>query len=339
MFTDGQASWSVAQWPALARVCGTKPAKHEFRIAALAPERSAWGKAFRSAARELEEQTDGQVKLKLYLGGIQGDERTVLRKMRIGQLHGAVLMGQGLSVVCPDSLALSLPLLFADQEEVEFVFDGTRADLENLCREKGYEALVWPQIGFSYLFSQDRVTTMKSLRRSKPWLMQDDVLSQSLYDAIDVTAVPTGVGNVLTGLQTGLIRTIFAPPAGLIALQWHTRVKYRLDLKIAYSFGVLVISKRKWDRLPGEFQGVMRSLLRKRNVELNKKIQVQNADALRVIKKQGIETITVVAGTREELLRATEKVGESLVGKSLSRDVLEKVKALRAEYRQKRSRP
>ncbi len=315
-----------------------KPAVTVFRIAALAPELSAWGKALRSVARELEEQTDGQVKLKLYLGGIQGDERTVLRKMLSRQLQGAVLMGQGLSAVCPDSLALNLPLLFENQEEAEFVFDGAREDLENLCREKGYEALVWPQIGFSYLFSQDRVITMKLLRRSKPWLMQDDVLSQSLYDAIDVTPVPTGVGNVLTGLRTGLIRTIFAPPAGLIALQWHTRVKYRLDLKVAYSFGVLVISKRSWDRLPGETQGVMRSIFQKRNVELNKKIQVQNADALRVIKNHGIETITAVAGTREELLRATEKVGEKLAGKRLSRDVLEKVKALRAKYRQKRSR-
>ena len=115
-----------------------KPARTVFRIAAVAPERSAWGKALRSAARELEEQTDGQVKLKLYLGGIQGDERTVLRKMLSRQLQGAVLMGQGLSAVCPDSLALNLPLLFENQEEAEFVFDGTREDLEILCREKGY---------------------------------------------------------------------------------------------------------------------------------------------------------------------------------------------------------
>lgn len=315
---------------------GAEPATHELRIAALAPERSAWGKAFRSAADELAEQTDGQVKLKLYLGGIQGDERTVLRKMRVGQLHGAALMGQGLSVVCPDGLALSLPLLFDDHEEADAVFDGTRPGLEKRCRENGYEALVWPQIGFSYLFSQDRVTTVEALRASKPWLMEDDVLSASLYEAIGVTPVPTAVGNVLTGLQTGLVRTIFSPPAGLIALQWHTRVKYRLDLKIGYSFGVLVISKRSWDGLSAELQGVMRSLLEKRNAELNREIRVQNADALSVIEKHGIETITAAAGAREELLRATEKVGESLAGKSFSREVLEKVNALRAEYRKKR---
>lgn len=315
---------------------GGSRAKYELRIAAVAPERSVWGKAFRSTARELEEETDGQVKLKLYLGGIQGDERTVLRKMKIGQLHGAVLMGQGLSQVSPDCLVLGLPLLFEDQAEAEFVFEGTRPFLEELCRKKGYEALVWPQIGFSYLFSQDPVRTVEALRQSKPWLMEDDPLSESLYEALGVTPVPTAVGNVLTALQTGLVRTVFSPPVGLIALQWHTRVKYRVEVKIAYSFGVLVIAKRRWDRLPGELQGVMRALFKKRNAELNRKIQLQNEEALEVIEKQGIRTITEAEESRKEFMRATEKVGESLAGETFSREILERVKALRAEYRRKR---
>lgn len=319
----------------ISRVGGSE-GEVEFRIAALAPERSVWGEEFRRVARELEEQTSGRLKLKLYLGGIQGDERTVLRKIRIGQLHGAVFMGQGLSLVCPDALTLNLPLLFEDQAEAEFVFAGLRSSLGQLCREKGYEALVWPQIGFSYLFSREPVRTVDALRRSKPWLMQDDPVSESLFEALQVTPVPTAVANVLTGLQTGLIHTIFSPPAGLIALQWHTRVKYRLDLKITYSFGVFVISKRKWDALPGELQDVMRSLFEKRNAELDRKTQRQNEEALRVIEKEGIATISVAEDSRVEFIRATGKVGEDLAGKVFSREVLDKAKSLRAEYRRKR---
>ena len=318
---------------------GGSRARYEFKIAALAPERSVWGKTLKTLARELAEQTDGQVKLKIYPGGVQGDERTVLRRIRVGQLHGAVFVGSGLSTICPDRLALNLPLLFEDEVEAEFVFEGMRPDLEKRCREKGYEVLAWPQMGFSYLFSQNKVRTVGALRRSKPWLMEDDPLSQNLFDVLQVTPVPTAVSNVLTGLQTGFVRTVFCPPAPLIALQWHSRVKYRLDLRVAYSFGVFVIYKKNWRRLPAKLQGIMRSLFEKRNSELNRKIRRQNLDALRVIERQGIETVTVAEQSRREFVLAAEVVGEKLVGESFSREALDRVKALVKEYRQKRKKP
>ncbi len=318
---------------------GGNRAKYEFKIAALAPERSVWGNTLKTLAREVGEQTDGQVKLKIYASGVQGDERTVLRRIRVGQLHGAVFIGSGLSIICPDRLALNLPLLFEDEVEAEFVFEEMRPDLEKRCREKGYEVLAWPQMGFSYLFSQEKVRTVDALRRSKPWLMADDPLSRNLYDALQVTPVLLPVSNVLTGLQTGLIRTVFSPPAPLIALQWHSRVKYRLDLRVAYSFGVFVIYKKNWRRLPAKLQGIMRSLFEKRNSELNRKIRRQNLDSLLVIEDEGIKTITAAEQSRREFVLAAELVGEKLVGESFSREALDRVKALVKEYRQKRQKP
>ena len=60
-------------------------------------------------------------------GGIQGDEPVVIRKMRIGQLHGGGFAGPSMSQILPDILALQLPFLFRDYNEVDFVlgrFDG-----------------------------------------------------------------------------------------------------------------------------------------------------------------------------------------------------------------------
>ena len=87
------------------------------RLATVAPDRSVWVKAFRDAAADVAKVTEGRVQLKIYAGGVQGDEQTVLRKMRVGQLQGAAFMGQGVRLFCADATVLLLPLMFRSEEQ------------------------------------------------------------------------------------------------------------------------------------------------------------------------------------------------------------------------------
>ena len=73
-----------------------------FKIATLSPEGTGWMKALRGAAKKIGERTDGAVKFKIYPGGVMGDDKAVLRKMRIGQLHGAALTSGGVMQPYPD---------------------------------------------------------------------------------------------------------------------------------------------------------------------------------------------------------------------------------------------
>ena len=99
--------------PALA---DAKPVR--IKISSPVPERSVWGKALEEISEEVKRETGNAVKIKIYHAGVQGDEMTVLRKMRIGQLHGAALVGQGMAEVCPDTHAVKQPLLFETFDEV-----------------------------------------------------------------------------------------------------------------------------------------------------------------------------------------------------------------------------
>ena len=48
------------------------------KIATLSPEGTAWMKMLRQAASNIEQRTDGSVKLKIYPGGVMGDDKAVL---------------------------------------------------------------------------------------------------------------------------------------------------------------------------------------------------------------------------------------------------------------------
>ena len=96
---------------------------HLLKIATLAPEGSSWAKVLRTIDADVRQETDGNVGFKIYPGGVQGDEKVVLRKMRIGQLHGGNFGGQGVSQTLPDVLALQMPFLFDSYAEVDYVLE------------------------------------------------------------------------------------------------------------------------------------------------------------------------------------------------------------------------
>ena len=307
--------------------------KVRLKIAATPPERSIWGKMLKQIADDVKKSSDGQVQIKVYAGGVQGDERTVVRKMRIGQLQGAALVGQGVQLVCPDSTALSLPFLFRTEAEVQHALENLVPSLQAKARERGYEILAWSNVGFSHLYSRDPVTSVQAFRKAKPWQIESDPLTRNLLEELQVTGVPTGVGNVLTSLQTGLLRTIFSPPSPLIALQWHSRVKYRLDVNLMYSLGVFVIHRKAWKRLPEETQKAVRDVFTRRNAELNEKAHKQNLEAMKVIEKQGVKVISIEPESLVKFREAARRVGEKMAGKDFSRETLDRIRRLLKEFR------
>ncbi|MEP6939242.1 MAG: TRAP transporter substrate-binding protein DctP, partial [Rudaea sp.] len=58
------------------------------KIATVAPDGTAWMKEMRAAAEAVKTRTGDRVEIKYYPGGVMGDDATVLRKIKIGQLQG-----------------------------------------------------------------------------------------------------------------------------------------------------------------------------------------------------------------------------------------------------------
>ena len=79
------------------------------KFATLAPEGTIWMKEMRALAREVKDATGGEVRFKFYPGGVSGDEKDVIRKMRIGQLHGAGFTGVGLGEILPEVRGFDIP--------------------------------------------------------------------------------------------------------------------------------------------------------------------------------------------------------------------------------------
>lgn len=303
------------------------------KLATQAPEQSPWGKEIRAIGAAIEARTAGRVQLQVYAGGVQGDERTVLRKLRIGQLHASSFVGQGIEDVAPSCSAIKLPLLCESVAEMNAVIAAVSERLEQEARDKGHELLAIPHLGFTYLFSKEPVLDVAGLRRTRPWLIENDRMSVELYDALQVTPESSSTADVTAGLQSGLIGAVFSPAVALIAMQWHPYLKHRLDVKINYSIGIVTITREAWQKLSSEDQRIVREEFRRGIGALNEKMAKQEGEALEVLERGGMKTNPVDPQSLIELARATEKVVDKLTHKLFSAELLAAIRAARDDYR------
>ena len=175
------------------------------KIATLSPEGVGWMKLLRKHGKRIEERTGGSVKMKFYPGGVMGDDKAVLRKMRVGQLHGAVITAGGLVQAYPNISLYNMPMLFRGESEVDVVRAALDEVLMEGLRGKKYVGFGLAEVGFAYPMTQRRVTSVGQLRAGKVWTPDNDKGALLGFDAFDISPIPLPMSDVLAGLQTGLI--------------------------------------------------------------------------------------------------------------------------------------
>ena len=270
-----------------------------FKIATIAPDGTVWMEELRKGAAQIASRTDGRVKFRFYPGGVMGNDKSVLRKMRIGQLQGGAVTGEGLAEIDPDTLVYGLPLYFRSYDEVDYVRQQMDPLFLRSLEQKGYSSFGFGETGFAYLMSNRPIRKVKDLKGQKVWIPQGDRISRSAFEAVDVTPIPLPLTDVLTALQTGLIDTVASSPLGAIALQWHTRVKYVTDTPLVYLLGTLVISRKAFEKLSTEDQSVVRDVMERAYQTLNRNARGSDKSSWEALARQGISFVEPTQADRQ----------------------------------------
>ncbi|GAB4279589.1 MAG: TRAP transporter substrate-binding protein [Deferrisomatales bacterium] len=309
------------------------------KIATLAPEGTAWMTEIRAGAQEVEARTEGRVRMRFYPGGVMGNDRTVLRKIRAGQLHGGAFTTTSLSGIYRDVGIYGLPFLFQSLDEVDYV----RGHMDPLLRRGlaagGMIALGMSEGGFAYLLSAEPVERVADLRQRKVWAPEGDEVSRLALKAAGVAPVTLPLADVYTGLQTGLIDTVGTTPAGAIALQWHTKVKYLTDVPLFYVMGVLAVDRKAFERLEPEDRKVVQEVMGRVFERMDRLNRQSNEQARAALRRHGITFLAPASDA--ELARwraiADETVAEIAARGVYSREMLDTLLGHLKAYRAKKT--
>lgn len=318
----------------------TADAASVIKFATLAPDGSTWMKVLGELSKDLEKESGGKLKFKFYPGGVSGDEKDVVKKIRIGQLHAAGFTGVGLGDIAPETRLLDAPWLFRSRSELEAVRAKFAKELNAAVEKGGFVLLGWTDLGSVYVFSKNPIAGPEDMKKEKMWVWEGDPIAQAAYRALGVNPIPLSIVDVMQSLQTGMINGVYGPPLGVVALQWHSKVKHIYPVPLAESTGAVLVSKKFVDGLPADQRALLLELSAKHLKRLNELTNAENDKALEALKKQGLDLASDPGpSTRRRYEELGAAARRELAGKLFSAELMGKFEkelaALRARSAKK----
>ncbi|WP_457552029.1 TRAP transporter substrate-binding protein [Desulfobacula sp.] len=283
------------------------------KIATLSPEGSTWMEKMREGADIVARETDNRVIFKFYPGGVMGNDKTVLKKIRIGQLQGGAVVSGSLSQFFPENQIYGQPLKFKNIKEVDYVRKHMDQYIIDGLDNAGFVTFGIIGGGFAYIMSKNPIETVQDLRNQKVWIPDNDKISQDSIKAFGVTPIPLSIADVRTGLQSGLINTVATSPVGAVVLQWHTQIKYVTNIPLIYLHAVLAVDKKKFLKIPEQDRKIVTRIMTKALKELDILNREDDIKATQTLKNRGITFITPSGDDLAEWLRIADIASKKMV--------------------------
>jgi TRAP-type C4-dicarboxylate transport system substrate-binding protein len=279
------------------------------RIGTLAPKNSLYHRQLLEIGEAWRQAQGGNAKYVVFPDGSQGGEAELARRMRIGQLQGALLSIVGLSEIEPSINALqSIPLLFKTWEEVDYVREKMRASMEKKFLDKGFVVLAWGDAGWVRFFSKDALMRPDDFKKMKFFSFAGESEQQEIMKSLGFTPVPLETTDILPSIQTGMINVVPSTPYFALATQIYGKVPHMLEINWAPVVGALVVTQKAWDDMSPAGRQALRSAGEKAGVLIRNKARQEVEEAVEAMRKRGL----VVNKPNPDQLREWQELADKL---------------------------
>jgi len=314
---------------------GVAPAFSQvIKLGTVAPEGSPWHEAMLEVAQKWKELSNGKVTLRIYAGGVAGDEKDMLRKIRIGQLHATALTSSTLLDIVPDIEAISFPMLVRTDGELDYLMEKLGPEFEARLAGKGFKVLTWSTTGWVRFFAKEPVITPDDMKKRKLFFWGSDTTYVELMKTWGFNPVPLAISDLLPSLQTGLVDSFPAPPAAALSFQWFALAPHMTDLRWQPLPGTTVVSMKQWARIPADLRPLLEDAARKVGTRLQKRIRELEQEAIATMKNHGLTVHAVSREVEEEWKTLVREKGYPVfVGPRFSKEMFDTVCSILDEYR------
>lgn len=303
------------------------------KLGSLAPQNSPWDDALRKLSSQWQQISNGTIKIKIYPGGIAGDESDMLRKMKGNMLGASALTSIGMNELYSGIIASSLPMVFDDDKMFNYVFEKMRPKFEAELAKKGVKVIIWTKIGWIRFFAKNPISSPSDLTKEKIFVYSGDGNAVRAWKKAGFNPVPLSTNDVLTSLQSGMISSFATTPLSAAALQWFGLAKNMADMKWAPLMGGVIVSTKIWNKIKPELQTKLLESAKVigKNMQIN--IDKADADAIAVMKENGLN-ISPVSDQQKEEWRAIAKTAISeVIGTTVDKTTYDELLKYVEEYK------
>jgi TRAP-type C4-dicarboxylate transport system substrate-binding protein len=301
------------------------------KLASFVPEGSIWDKNLRQMGDEWRRATDGRVALTVFAGGQQGEEATVVSKMRLGALQGAALTVLGLGTIETGFYAFAIPFFYESYDELQHVRDALTPELEKRLAAKGFVLLGWGDAGWLQVFSKKPVTTLPELKKLPIYTSAGDDRMVQWYKQSGFEPRPLAFSDVPTALATGLIEAVPVTPIAALLLQWYRTAPHMLEIGLSPLVGATVVTQKAWKAMNEADRTAVRAAAQAMQERLRSEVPEQDRDAVAQMRKRGLQVSA--PGDPEAWREIGDHFAELMRGSYVPADLYDRARAERDAFR------
>jgi TRAP-type C4-dicarboxylate transport system substrate-binding protein len=284
-----RATWLLALAVLLPLFAHAQPRPVAIKLASFAPEGSIWDKSLREMGDDWRRATEGRVALTVFAGGQQGEESTVVAKMRLGTLQAAGLTVVGLAAIESDFNVFGIPFFYESYQELHRVMEVLGPALERKLEAKGFVLLGWGDAGWLQVFSKKPIATLDEMKKTKLYTAAGDDQMVQWYRENGFEPRPLAVADVPTALASGLIEAVPISPIAALFLQWYRPAPYMIEAGVAPLVGATGMTKKAWSALSEPDRAALRASGRRMQERLRVAVPQQDREAVEQMKQRGLQ--------------------------------------------------
>jgi TRAP-type C4-dicarboxylate transport system substrate-binding protein len=300
------------------------------KLASVVPEISIWANSLRQMSTEVSQQTGGRVTLTVFLGGSQGDESTVLRKMRLDALQAAALTGVGLGSIDSAFNVFDVPFFFESYDELNAVTAALTPTLSKRLEAKGYVLVNWGNGGWTQIFTKKPVKTVDELKKSKLWTSAGNDRMVQWFKSNGFEPRAMAMTDIMTGLTTGMVEAVPTTPIAALGYQWYKQTPNMLDIGLAPVVGATVVTKKSWNAISPADRTKIVALAAGVQMRLEADVPKTEAAAIAEMQRRGL-TVTKASGP--EWRKEVDGLAATMRGEMVPKDMFDLALKARDAYR------
>lgn len=280
-------------------------------------------------ADRIEELTDGEIKIEVFIGGVLGSEVETMEQLLEGTIEMNRISATRLGEFSPIMDIFSVPYLFRNEEHCLNVIHGdVGRELAATCENYGVKLLTYFYTGSRSIYNTVRpINTPDDLEGLKIRVMGSELMLDTMR-ILGASPTTTAYSEVYTALQTGVIDGGENPPASVVDMSFYEVADY-YSLNEHFTIpDVIVISKEVWDELEPMHKAIFLRVSRETEKYVQELVTTALKEALEIIEESGTKVNTITDENKALFIEKVAPIHEELKEKGTFGGYIDRIQSV-----------
>ncbi len=269
--------------------CTPAPAAVEIKLGVVTKPGSAQNIAAEKFKELVEQQSNGEITVKIFHSNAIGNETEILQQIQMGTIQMGVITSGPFDTFDPIARVIDYPFLFKDNDQADQILDGPLgAEILKSLESSGFKGLCFSENGFRNLTNSKKAVKGPEDVKGLKIRVMDSALHQAIWKALGANPTPMP-WPIYTELEQGVIDGQENPLWVMEVYKFYEIQKYMTMTRHVYSAHIDVASLVWWKGLKPEVQDMIQKAMYEAAVFQRKDNRDRDADRLKMLGEKGMQ--------------------------------------------------